>query len=110
MLRSALPFHFLRGKPMLAHPCARRWMRQASVISETQHKKRTGELRRRFALSEFVEPNRQDDHHTDDDFLNVVGPVHLLGTAAQHGHDEGADDRTGYAARAAAQTRAADAR
>src|SRR5947207_2500689 len=45
-----------------------------------------------FSRANAVQAHGQDDDNADDDFLDVVGPVHLVGAAVQDGHDEGAND------------------
>jgi hypothetical protein len=60
------------------------------------------------AAAEAVEEYGDDDHEADDDFLEVVGPAHLLRAVAQDGHDEGAYDGAEDRAGAAVQARAAD--
>ena len=44
-------------------------------------------------MAEPVEGDGDDDDHTDNDLLDVGRPAHLLGAAAQEGHDQRADDR-----------------
>ena len=59
-------------------------------------------------LPESIHGDCDDDDDADDDFLYVCGPVHLDGAVAEDGHYEGTDHGAKNAARAAAETCAAN--
>src|SRR5438477_12369449 len=57
-------------------------------------------------MAPAIDGHCKHDQCVNDDFLNVVGPTHLLTAVAQEGHDERANHRTQDAALAAAQAAA----
>src|ERR1043166_3099899 len=61
-----------------------------------------------FRVTPTINRNRKNNQRADDDFLNIVGPTHLLASVAQEGHDQRANHRAEYAAFSATEAAATD--